>query len=210
MLVALSASYGAGGSCVGPALAERLGVPFLDRAIPFAVAQRMAVDVETAERHDERLGSSRLERMLRGFIGQHVGAPVPIAADLPLGDDFQRATEEVLVTQAQTGEGVILGRGAAFVLRNRPDVLRARLDGPAERRAAQAARLARIAPAEAQSSLREVDRAHAAYARRFYGVDIRDPALYDIVLDSTAIGLDTCVELLEIACRSVTTPHSPS
>ena len=33
-LVAISASFGAGGSRIGPALAERLGVPFLDRAIP--------------------------------------------------------------------------------------------------------------------------------------------------------------------------------
>ena len=40
-LIALSAAYGAGGSIIGPALADRLGVPFLDRAIPLAVADRL-------------------------------------------------------------------------------------------------------------------------------------------------------------------------
>ncbi len=202
MLVALSASYGAGGSRVGPALAERLGIPFVDRAIPFAVSERLAVDPGTAHEYDERVGGSRLERLLRGFIGQDVGAPVPIAPELTVDDDFRRATEEVLLAQAETGDGVILGRGATIVLRDRPEVLRARLDGPPERRAVQAARLARIDLADAERTLEQTDRAHAEYWRRFYDADPRDPGLYDLVLDSTRIDLDTCVELLETAARA--------
>jgi cytidylate kinase len=204
MLVALSASYGAGGSRVGPALAERLGVPFLDRAIPFAVSERLDVNVETAREHDERLGGGRLERILRGFIGQNVGAPVPIASEMTIDEDFRRATEEVLLAQAATDEGVILGRGAAIVLADRRGVLRARLDGPADRRAAQAARLAGIDLAEAEQTLKRLDRAHAEYTRRFYAADICDPGLYDIVLDSTRIDLDMCAQLLEVAARART------
>lgn len=202
-LVALSASYGAGGSRVGPALAERLGVPFVDRAIPFAVSARLAVDVEYAERHDEQIGESLLERLLRGFIGQDVGAPLPIAPDLTLEEDFRRATEEVLLAQAGSGEGVILGRGATIVLRDRPGVLRARLDGPADRRAAQAARLGGIGLEEAERARAQLDGAHAEYSQRFYDVDIRDSSLYHLVLDSTAIDLDTCAELLAAAARSL-------
>jgi hypothetical protein len=184
-------------------LAERLGVPFVDRAIPFAVAERLGVNIETAHRHDERLGLGKLERILRGFIGQDVGAPLPIAPDLTVDDDFRRATEEVMLAQAATGEGVILGRGATIVLHDRPEVLRARLDGPSERRAVQAARLAGIDRADAGCTLERIDRAHADYTRRFYGADICDPRLYDIVLDSTRIDLDTCVELLETAARAL-------
>jgi cytidylate kinase len=129
---------------------------------------------------------------------------MPLASEMTIDEDFCRATEEVLLAQAKTGEGVILGRGAAIVLSDRPEVLRARLDGPPERRAAQAASYAGIEPAEAQETLKRIDRAHGGYARRFYGVDIRDPALYDIVVDSTRIDLDTCVELLEAAARART------
>jgi cytidylate kinase len=202
-LVALSASYGAGGSRVGPALAEKLGVPFLDRAIPFAVSERLDVDIQAAERHDMQVGTSKLERVLRGFIGQDVGAPVPITPELTVDEDFRRATEEVLLAQAATGEGVILGRAGAIVLRDRPHVLRARLDGPPTRRAAQAARLGGIELSEAERKVEQLDRAGAEYVKRFYGADIRDPALYDVVLDSTAIDLDTCVELLLIAVRNL-------
>lgn len=208
-LVALSASYGAGGSRVGPALAERLGVQFVDRAIPFAVSRRLAVDVEAAQQHDEQVGGSRLERVLRGFIGQDLGTPIPIAGELTVDEDFRRATEEFLLAQAASGAGVILGRGATIVLRQRPEVLRARLDGPPDRRAAQAAELGGIEFAEAQQTLERLDRAHSEYTRRFYDADIHDPSLYDLVLDSTAIDFATCTELLAIAARSRAEARKP-
>jgi hypothetical protein len=50
-------------------------VPFVDRAIPFAVSEPLDVDVETAEEHDERLGGRKLERILRGFIGRTSAHP---------------------------------------------------------------------------------------------------------------------------------------
>jgi len=65
-LVALSASYGAGGRVVGPELAERLGVPFVDRAIPTQVAESLDVPLAHALEHDENVGSL-LDRMLKHF-----------------------------------------------------------------------------------------------------------------------------------------------
>lgn len=44
--VTVSAPFGAGGSEIGPALARRLGVPFFDRAIPAAVAERLGASVD--------------------------------------------------------------------------------------------------------------------------------------------------------------------
>ena len=40
--------------------------------------------------------------------------------------------------------------------------------------------------------------------RRAYGVDGEDPDLYHLILDSTAIGLDACVELIVTAARDRT------
>ena len=62
-LVTISAAYGAGGSLVGPALAERLGVPFVDRAVPAAIADRLGISHDAAERLDENVESG-IERIL--------------------------------------------------------------------------------------------------------------------------------------------------
>lgn len=205
-LVALSAAYGAAGSEVGPLLAERLGVPFVDRAIPLEVARRLDVELPTAEEHDEQIGGSFLKRILSGFIAHDAGAPVPVGPELTVGEDFRQATEQVILAQAATGKGVILGRAAVIVLRARPDVLRVRLDGPPERRAAQAARIGGIGLEEAEQALRRLDGAHAAYWSRFYGADIKDPSLYDLMIDSTVIEIDACVEILARAARSLVQP----
>src|SRR5437588_444537 len=128
-LVALSAAYGAGGTVIGPQVAERLGVPFLDRAIPLQVAERLEDPVEHAAAHDEESPESFVDRLLRGFIGTDVGVPAPVPPETFTSEDFRQATEEVLLTQARSGEGVILGRAAVVVLRDDPRALRVRLDG---------------------------------------------------------------------------------
>lgn len=200
-LVALSASYGAGGSVVGPALAERLGVPFVDRAIPAQVAEHLDVAVDDAAAHDEQAPDSFLDRLLRGFIGTDIGVPAPLPAETFTSEDFRRATEGVLLRQAATGRGVILGRGGMIVLRDDPRVLRVRLDGPPERRLRQAMAIGGFDEQTARDTLAKLDRAHADYVRQFYAADIRDCTLYHLVVDSTAIDLDSCVELIARAAQ---------
>jgi hypothetical protein len=202
-LVALSASYGAGGSIIGPALAGRLDVPFVDRAIPLAVADRLGVPYDDAAAHDEQVSTGWLERVLSGFVGGDAGVPAPLPADTFSSEDFRRATEEVLLQQAGTGKGVILGRGGAVLLRDDPRALRVRLDGPPERRVRQATALQHLEHNVAERARARFDRTHEAYMRQFYGVQIQDPALYHLVIDSTAIDFAACVELIALAAASL-------
>ena len=209
-LVALSASYGAGGDIIGPALARRLDVPFVDRAVPLAVADRLEVSYDEAVAHDEKASAGWLERLLSGFVGGDTGVPAPLPGEAFSSDDFRRATEEVLRRQAATGQGVILGRGAIVVLRDQPRALRVRLDGPADLRVRQAAAIDGLAPDAAEEARARFDRAHEVYCRQFYGLDIRDPALYHVMLDSTSIGLDACVDIIAAAAASLSTSQAPA
>ena len=198
-VVTLSASYGAGGSQVGPRLADRLGVAFLDRVIPTTVAERLAVPLADALAHDDAVRSV-LERMLMRFAPAaqaFSGAATP--TELVDERTFLRATENVIRERAATGSGVILGRAAAVVLRDLPEALHVRLDGPAERRLAQAMELEGVDRETAERHMRETDRAREAYVQQFYGVDARDATLYHLVIDSTALALDACVELIALA-----------
>ena len=205
-LVAMSASYGAGSTVIAPAVAERLGVPFVDRAIPLGVAEQLKITPDEAEAHETSTSESLLERMLRGFIGSDPGAPAPLpAADEFSPEDFMRATEAVIRRQAATGHGVILGRGAVIVLREDPRVLRVRLTGPVERRKRQAIELGEIDAETADRALHQTDRAHAEYARRFYDADIDDPALYHLWIDGTAFAFEAAVEIIARAAQALST-----
>jgi cytidylate kinase len=54
------------------------------------------------------------------------------------------------------------------------------------------------------------DRTRTGYVRRAYGVDGEDPSLYHLMLDSTALDLDTCVDLIVTAAQARTRHPRPS
>jgi len=203
-IVTVSASFGAGGAEVGPRLAERLGVPFLDRAIPAGVAERLAIPLEDAAARDESIGGllSRMAMRLAP-MGQAFGATTT-AHDALDDDAFRRTTEAIIREHAATGKLVVLGRAGALVLRDDPRALHVRLDGPRSGRIEQAMRLTELDRAGAERRLAETDRAREAYVRHFYRADPRDPALYHLTIDSTALALEVVVDLIAIAAQSRT------
>jgi cytidylate kinase len=209
LVVTLSASFGAGGSIIGPRVAEALDLPFLDRAIPVAVAEALAVPMADVMAHDERR-TPGLGRMLAS-LARAAAAPdtafgsAPTAARASLGDQpeqaFRDQTERILHQIADTQGGVILGRAAAIVLRDRPSALPVRLDGPPAARVRRAVSFEQVDENQARKLLGETDRAREGYVKHFYKCDPRDACHYHLVLDSTALEIDTCVDLIVTAAK---------
>jgi cytidylate kinase len=200
-LITVSASYGAGGSVVAPALAGRLGLPFLQR-------------VTTSEGHpappgpcDEQMSAEEIKatpvhRLLASFTQAMPAGPTQSPPSTHHQDHHLRRHGEAGIARLlAAGGGVILGRAAAVVL-GRDRGFHVRLDGPADRRVAQGAAIECISEAQARDRLRAADKARMAYVRRLYRTDPADPSLYHLVIDSTAMPLDTVVELILVAARA--------
>jgi Cytidylate kinase-like family len=75
-----SARYGAGGRVVGPKVAERLGVLFLDRVIDSSVAERAHVPTAVMHSYTEeaRVGLSRLLDRLAVVTNPEVSTQQPL------------------------------------------------------------------------------------------------------------------------------------
>ncbi|KAB8197227.1 cytidylate kinase-like family protein [Nonomuraea phyllanthi] len=206
-VVTISATYGTAGSQIGPAVAERLGVPFVDRAIPSAVAQELGCTLEEALAHDDRAehglgrllsGAMRLPTVTFGGVDMYVPGAMPHAPE-----EFVRAAERMLKDMADEQGGVFLGRAGAAVLADRPGALHVRLDAPVKRRIRQTATLSGIGEREARKIIEDNDRARVAYVRHFYRIDPADPCQYHLVVDSTTIPVPTCVELIVTAAEAL-------
>jgi cytidylate kinase len=201
-VVTISASYGAGGPEVGPAVAERLGLPFHDRAIPAQVAGRLGVSQDDAEANDERVvrGLWRLVTSL-GAMPDPVGGVVPMT---PQPDEraYRQHTEAVLREIAGGTGGVVLGRAGAMVLRDRPDALHVRLDGPPAARLRAAVERYGRPEGELQQELQANDQMREAYVRHFYRCDPAAARHYHLVVDGTALPLGTVVDLVVAAARA--------
>jgi Cytidylate kinase-like family len=200
--VTFSAAYGAAGAEVAPAVAERLGLPFHDRAIPAQVAGRLGVSVEEAEANDETVvrGLWRLVASL-GTMPDPVGGVLPTSS-LPDARAYRQQTERILAEICHGAGGVVLGRAGAMVLRDRPDALHVRLDGPRERRLAAAVERSGRSPDEVHREMEANDRTREAYVRHFYRCDPSAARHYHLVIDSTALPLETVVELVVTAAHA--------
>jgi cytidylate kinase len=189
-LVTISAAYGCGGSRIAPALAERLGVPLLGRP----PAPDLDAEVEEP-------GGRLLSRL--ASLGLAWGTPGGMELDELLPDQAGRERIEREIRElAAGGEGVILGRGAAVLLHEDERALHVLLDAPREARVRQAMELESLDHEAAERRLARVDRFRRAYVETFYGVDLHEPGVCHLVIDSTAIPLDECVELIARAALS--------
>ncbi len=211
--ITITANYGAGGRYVVPAVASALGLPMLDRAISSEVAAALHVSVQEAE--GGRLKRSLVDRFLGalaplsgGVLGAGTDAAPPEA--YPAFDDAElfRDQAEKIMRDALAAGAVIHGRAGAAAFQHEPGVLHVHLSGAVEARIAQGAAIENVSLEQARQAQPEVDRARAHYVRRLYNRDIDDPALYDLMLDSTRIPLDTCVELILNAYRSLPPDHA--
>ena len=200
-LITVSAAYGAGGSVVAPALADRLGLPFLQR-------------VTTSEGHvaepgpcDEQLSAEEVKatpahRLLAHLTQAMPAGPTQSPPSTHHQDQHLRGHGEAGIHRLlAAGGGVILGRAAAVVL-GKDRGFHVRLDGPDERRILQGAAIEGISEEQARERQCAADKARNAYVRRLYRRDPADASLYHLMIDSTAMPLDAVIELIVTAARA--------
>ena len=121
---------------------------------------------------------------------------------LPDARAYRQQTERVLEEIAAGAGGVVLGRAGAMVLGERPDVLHVRLDGPRERRLAAAVERSGRPLEEVRREMEANDRTREAYVRHFYRCDPEAARHYHLVVDSTALPVETVVDLVVTAARA--------
>jgi cytidylate kinase-like protein len=195
-VVTLSASYGAGGSVIGPRLAQRLDLPFADRLIP--ARDPLGEQMSEEEREQSRRGRF-LERLAQ--VSGGLGLPVPDTDHLG-GTGVRDSVAASFGALAAGGGAVVLGRAGAAILGGEPGVYHVRLDGPEPRRIARAMALERIDEPTARARCHETDSARTRYWQRLYGLDPADTRHYHLVIDSTVLPSDACVDMIAIAANA--------
>ena len=117
-------------------------------------------------------------------------------------------TEEVLDVAAR-GNVVLRGWGATCLLRPVPHVVCVRITRPFE----QARRVAAWSTSStddvgfAEDEIRRSDRAHAARMNAQFGVTWGDPLLYDLVLNTDRVSVESCAQQIAALARGPSSPR---
>jgi hypothetical protein len=190
-------------------VAEQLGLPLLDRTISAAVAAELNVSVEEAQAGTpSRSLIERLLTFMSPLASDTLGTPADLdatSASVGLNDEataFREQAERIMRTAFQSG-AVVLGRAGAAAFRDAPDILRVRLFGPVEVRAARAAASQHVDIAIARKQLKQIDHARDQYVRRLYRISVDDPEVFTLQLDSTVLPIAGCADVIVAAYRAL-------
>lgn len=198
--VTISASYGAGGSVLAPRIADRLGLPFLDRAISVAIASELGISPDAPEAKGESPGGWWAR--LANVSAMSFYADPSLAAIHPPEQLVRERSEKRLREIAEGAGGVILGRAAAIVLADVPTALHVRLDAPVEARIESAMRQQGLSRDEAKQNRKINDEARTRYVRQAYRADPTAAEHYHLVINTAAMSWDTVEELIMVAAAA--------
>ena len=156
-LVTISREYGSGGRIIGRLVAEKLGVPFYDKEIiDMAVEQSgMSRDlVESAELRAKSSFSYSLSSAMN-FGDGIMTEPVSVNEKLFI------TQFHVITNIGESGEGVIVGRCADYVLKDLPGVTNVFIHAETDDRIRRCIEKYGIDPDEAKETVRTYDKARA-------------------------------------------------
>ncbi|MDL2334798.1 MAG: cytidylate kinase-like family protein [Chloroflexota bacterium] len=212
-VITISRQFGAAGAPIGRLLAQRFGSEMLDRAIVAQVALRAGIPEQELESYDERLPTV-WQRVASALAASPEPALpgvnlAPSLAPMSVHERLVEITRAVIEEAADTGNAVILGRGGAFILADRPKTFHVQLHASLDARVRYLLARVEQIPAEArpeEKSLRElcqsIDAARAEYIRSVFGADWKDVTHYDLALDAGHLGVEGSADLIEAAVRA--------
>ena len=193
-IITVSRLFGAGGSTLSAALAERLGWRLLDRELIAEVARRLQRSEEDVEAVDEQV-MAPWQRAAAFASAAFPEMPVPPLVAY-LDQAVVATVQSVLQDAVEQSPCVIVGHGAQCIFRDRIDALHLRLVAPFERRAGTIAQRLGIELDEASKRARQADEERRAYLRQVHGVDGADPLLYHLVINTADLSITDAVEMV--------------
>ncbi len=199
-VITVEREYGSGAGSIASAIADRLGWKLWDQEITEEIARRLKCKKEMVAQHEERV-DSMFYRLIKAFMRGSFEARIDTAELEVLDAEHLAILFEKVVNQiAESGNCVIVGRGANWFLRHRTDAFHTFLYAPHEekmRRCMEAGQ----SESDADSLIESVDRERAAFVKRYYGKIWPDRSLYNLMMN-TVVGDGIVVEtILDVVGR---------
>ncbi|MCG8606350.1 cytidylate kinase-like family protein [bacterium] len=175
--ITISKEIGSQGVEIGQRLSEQLEWRFFDKNLVDHIANDAKRMKEVVEIFDEKT-RSEIHSLILGFLDRNALS----------SDRYFKHLVTVMLTIAEYGHGIILGRGGNFILPTEK-TLKVRIIASIDRRVENLAKKAGTTTVEARETIQRVDRERAAFVRRFFRKDAESPHHYDLVLNVTDLSL---------------------
>ena len=200
--ITISREYGSGGGEIATRLARHLGWQLIDHEIVERVASEMGTSIEEAEAYDERT-EGILARTFKNlqFLEPAYMAGASSEAFLTNEETYLETVRRIVRAAAAQGHVVIVGRGSQVLLAQQRDVLHVRIIAPFEKRVVYVMNREGIDQAAAESRIKMKDHDRMKHFETAFHRKPEDAHLYDIILSTSFLDLDSAVEIISLALQ---------
>jgi cytidylate kinase len=193
-VLTIEREYGSGGADIARKLAGRLGWKLWDQLLTNEIARQMDCESRAVEQHEERrdpLYYRLFKAFMRGSFEGSLNAPRLKIVD---AECIREVAERVVRAAAKEGNSVIVGRGSAYYLRDRPDAFHVFVYAPFEEKVNRLRAMGKTEK-DAIELAETVDRDRAAFIKQYFDVDWPTRHFFHLMINST-IGDEAVVQTI--------------
>jgi cytidylate kinase len=199
-IITIEREYGSGAAEIARELASRLGWKLWDKELTAEIARVANVDPSAVSMCEERVDST-FQRLVKVFWRGSYERSMHLENQTFDPDRMVHVGEQVMHQIADEGNSVIVGRGAPYFLRDRPDAFHVFLYAP------RAEKLRRIQDLgtrlhEAEDLVDTVDRERILFVKHYFGADWPTRSLYHVMLN-TAMGDENVITTILHCLRTL-------
>lgn len=190
-IITIEREYGCGGGAIARDLADRLGWKLWDHALTEEIAKVANVECAAVQRCEERADST-FQRLVHVFLRGSYERDMDPSGHKPFNTDrFVAVGKQVMQNAAETGNCVIVGRGAPYFLRERADAFHVFLYASFTEKLRRQRVLGK-SQGEAEDLLNQIDQDRITFVKRYFNADWPTRCLYHVMIN-TAIGNENVV-----------------
>jgi cytidylate kinase len=162
------------------------------------------VDQTVVERMDERC-DSMFYRLMKVFMRGSMEQSLPVRElDHFDADSMVRFMQRVISGAASDGSSVIVGRGAPFLLRDRPDTFHVFIYAPLDEKIRRLRETGKTEE-QAEEEIVNVDRQRVLFVRKYFGMEWPTHELYHMMINSK-VGDDAVIDTILHEMHRVESP----
>lgn len=194
-VISIGREFGSGGKYIGEELAKRFNIKCYDNELLQVVSNDFNIDIKMLEDVDEKQKSS----FWYGFATNYVFSKgkkevLSISADDSLFLKQSKVIEELYEKES----AIIIGRCSDFILKNKKNVISVYVySSDIDFKINRKTELESISRKQAIKKINKIDKQRAEYYEHFTSQVWGDKSNYDICIDTSKIGVDKTIDILE-------------
>ena len=185
--ITIEREYGSGGHSIAEALSKRLKYDLYDQNVVVETCKRMDLSYDQVSKMDEQNAIKP--------IFKAKGPEYPA-----LEDQIYDTEVKIIQEAAETPGKIFVGRCASEILRDKK-CLKVFIKADKEFRLNRTLNVEKIAPNEAEGVMQKFDKRREKFFTKHSGAQWGSSDYFDLVLNSGALGVDACVDILELLAK---------